>query len=386
MDSTRAILHIDMDAFYASVEQLDDPTLLGKPVIVGGSPEGRGVVSAASYEARQFGVHSAMPMKEALRRCPQAVVRTVRMRRYVMVSQTIHTIFTEYTPLIEPLSLDEAFLDVTGSLRLFGSVEQIGRTIKQRIWAETGLVASVGAAPNKFLAKLASDLEKPDGFVVITAENCQPILDPLPIRRMWGVGKVAAPRLQSLGLQTFRDLRTADAATLQHAVGNQAEHFRRLACGLDDRPVQSSHEAKSISSERTFATDIDDMTELRSILLEETEHVAERLRAQGLVARTVTLKLRYGDFRTITRSRTLDRATDVTDVLWENASGILVEWQKRSFAPLRLLGFGVGGLRPTGSGQLDLFADPREVKQQRVDKVMDQVRKRYGAKGLHRET
>lgn len=384
MPASRSILHIDMDAFYASVEQLDHPHLLGKPVIVGGDLNARGVVSAASYEARQFGVHSAMPLRRAMRLCPQAVLQPLRMERYVGISRCIQQIFREYTPLVEPLSLDEAFLDVTGSRCLFGLPEAIGHTIQQRIRDETGLQASVGVAPNKFLAKLASDLKKPNGFVVVTPATCQGLLDPLPIGRIWGIGKVTEQKLGSHGFRLIRDLRQAPLSLLQTVLGDQALALQNLACGLDDRPVQPEHAARSLSCERTFADDIEDPQALRRILLEETEHVMRRLRKQQLAARTVTLKLRDGDFRTVTRSRTLDHPTQCTEAIWEAAQELFGLWQRRSFVALRLLGIGVTSLCPVSDLQPSLFTHHRDQGQARIDRVMDRVQQRYGSRALHR--
>ena len=238
MTGNRQIIHVDMDAFYASVEQLDHPDLAGKPVIVGGDPKGRSVVAAASYEARTYGIHSAMPMAQAVRLCPHAVVVPVRMSRYVAVSRKIHAIFENYTPLVEPVSIDEAFLDVTGSLGLFGSAEQIGRDLKTQIKQQTSLTASVGVAPNRFLAKVASDLRKPDGFVVITEENKQQILDPLPVGRIWGVGKVTERLLESHGLDTIARLRRTPLEALRKIVGNSASGLLELAHGIDDAEVE----------------------------------------------------------------------------------------------------------------------------------------------------
>lgn len=379
MTDARHILHVDMDAFYASVEQLDNPELAGKAVIVGGPSDQRGVVSAASYEARRFGVHSAMPMSQAIRRCPQAVILPVRMRRYAELSQRIHAIFQTYTPQIEPISLDEAFLDVTGSIGLFGPVETIGQEIKRQIKAQLGLIASVGIAPNKFLAKLASDLDKPDGFVVIYDENRQATLDPLPVSRIWGIGKVTTERLISSGIHTMGQLRCTPVKTLRPLLGNQTEHLRKLAQGIDDRAVESAREAKSISSEQTFATDVKDRDFLVNILLQEVETVAHRLRGSHLQARTITLKLRYGSFQTITRSSTLDHPTNLTHTLWEEANTVLQTWYGKSARALRLLGFGVSGLSPEGSGQGQLFVDPEEERQRRLDSAYDAIRNRYGS-------
>ena len=380
----RQIIHVDMDAFYASVEQLDRPELQGKAVIVGGDPKARGVVSAASYEARKFGIHSAMPMAQAVRLCPQGVVLPVRMDRYAEVSHTIHTIFERYTPLVEPISLDEAFLDVTGSIDLFGSAEQIGHDIKTQIRAQTHLTASVGVAPNKFLAKLASDLNKPDGFVVITEQNKQQILDPLPVGKIWGVGEVTEKALHYRGIRTITQLRCTTAEELKGIVGNGATELLRLACGEDDSEVEPERQRKSLSSEQTFATDIRDAAILSSVLLEEVEEVAERLRRHRLKARTVTLKLRYGDFRTVTRSETLREPTNLTKLLWEAADRVFRQWQVRSGGPLRLLGFAASGLEDEHAGQQLLFPDPEQEKLKRLDSAVDKIRDRYGKRALGR--
>jgi DNA polymerase-4 len=373
-----------MDAFYASVEQLDNPDLLGKAVIVGGDPKGRGVVSAASYQAREFGVHSAMPMSQALRLCPEAVILPVRMKRYVEFSRQIHTVFQEYTPQVEPISLDEAFLDVTGSLRLFGSAEEIGRAVKNQIKERLHLVASVGIAPNKFLAKLASDLDKPDGFVIITEEAKQQILDPLPVARIWGVGKVTQKALGSKGIDTIRQLRETPAEVLRSIFGEQTAHVLRLARGIDTRQVESSSQARSISSERTFAADVSDKDILLDVLLSQVEDVAQRLRINNLEAKTITLKLRSEDFRTVTRSKTFANPTDVTSAVWRQAREAFLKWHKKSAGPLRLLGFGASGLQKAGAGQRQLFPEPEQEKQQRLDKAFDQIRGKFGRDALRR--
>ena len=382
MTNSRKIIHVDMDAFYASVEQLDNPDLVGKAVVVGGAADKRGVVSAASYEARKFGVHSAMPMSQAIRLCPQAVVLPGRMKRYVELSQQIHTIFQTYTPQIEPISLDEAFLDVTGSIGLFGSAEKIGHEIKHHIKDQLGLIASVGIASNKFLAKLASDLEKPDGFVIIPDDNRQEVLDPLPVSRIWGIGKVTKKALTSRGIHTIRQLRETPVEPLRRIFGNQTQQVIDLAQGNDTRPVESDREAKSISGEQTFATDIKDKDYLLSILWNQVEECSYRLRANGLQAKTITLKLRYGNFKTITRSSTLDHPSNLTDVLWQEATSVFQTWYTKSARALRLLGFGVSGLTDEGSGQGQLFADPEEQKQKRLDEAFDAIRNRYGSNAL----
>ena len=384
MTERRQIIHVDMDAFYASVEQLDNPDLIGKAVIVGGDPKQRGVVSAASYEARKFGVHSAMPMSQAIRLCPNAIVLPVRMKRYAELSQQIHAIFQQFTPEIEPISLDEAFLDVTGSLRLFGSAEKIGRDIKYQVKEQLGLVASVGIASNKFLAKLASDLNKPDGFVVITEENKQEILDPLPVSRIWGIGKVTEKALKSKGINTIKELRETQPEILRSIFGEQTSHVLRLAQGVDNREVESSRESKSISSEQTFATDITDKNILLDVLLNQVENVAQRLRLNDLEAKTITLKLRYADFRTITRSSTLDLSTNITKKLWQEAKEVFLKWHRKSAGALRLLGFGASGLQKAGSGQHQLFSEPDLEKQKRLDKAFDAIRGKFGHDALKR--
>lgn len=386
MARAREIIHVDMDAFYASAEQLDHPELRGQAVIVGGAVENRGVVSAASYEARKFGVHSAMPMAQAIRRCPDATVLPVRMDRYVELSRQIHAVFERYTPLVEPLSLDEAFLDVTDSVNLFGTPQQIGRTIKQEIRTQTGLTASVGVAPNKFLAKLASDLEKPDGFVIITEQNKQRILDPLGVGKIWGVGKVTEKALQARGIRTIADLRRSTPEELKTIVGNGADDLLRLAQGDDNSEVNPARQRKSFSSEQTFASDIRDTTILLNVLLEQTEEVAQRLRRGRLRAKTIVLKLRYGDFRTVTRSETLGEATNLTGPLWKTAERVFRRWHVRSGGALRLLGFGASSLEPEAARQEMLFSDPDTEKLKRLDQTVDAIRDRYGKRALHRGT
>jgi DNA polymerase-4 len=384
MAAIKTILHVDMDAFYASVEVRDNPSLQGKPVLVGGSPEQRGVVAACSYAARTFGIHSAMPMSRALRLCPEAIVLPVRMSRYVEISRQIHRIFHNYTPEVEPISIDEAFLDVTGCVHLFGDAETIGRRIKADIKEETGLTASVGIAPNKFLAKLASDLEKPDGFVVVTEDNKQRILDPLPVSRIWGIGQVTQKGLQKQGIYTIQQLRTAPAYKLAMVFKNQVDEILKLARGIDSRKVEPETEAKSLSAEETFPTDIAEKDILLTILQQQVEEVAQRLRAEKLQCRTITLKFRYGDFKTVTRRATMDHPTNVTRTLFQAACDVFNLWHRKSGGALRLLGFGTSGLSGDGSGQALLFSDPEEKKQKKVDSAFDKIREKYGDGSLKR--
>lgn len=374
----RGILHVDMDAFYASVEVLDDPTLRGKPVIVGGTPQGRGVVAACSYEARRFGVHSAMPAGQARRLCPDGVFLQPRMARYVEISAQVFAIFERHTPLVEPLSIDEAFLDVTGCARLFGPPVAVGRAIKAAIRDELHLAASVGVAPNKFLAKLASGLEKPDGFVVMTAADAPARLAVLPVGTLWGVGKVTERHLAALGVRTVADLLAVPRARLVAAIGDQADHLRQLALGQDDRPVVPDHEAKSIGNEVTFPADIADAEALRDVLDQLAAKVAWRLRRHGLTARTVTLKARYPDFTTHTRAQTLPQPTDASVVLRDAARELLASRLGRAGRPLRLIGVTASQLEVAGAGQGELFADRGAARDRTLDRLLDQVHERFG--------
>ena len=378
------ILHVDMDAFYASIEERDRPELQGMPVIVGGSPEGRGVVAAANYMVRNFGVRSAMATARALALCPDAIVLRPRMEHYSAVSHQIHEIFHRYTPLVEPLSLDEAFLDATESALLFGPVESIGRSIKKDIWDELRLVASVGVAPNKFLAKLASDLDKPDGFTVITPDAVQSVLAPLPVTQMWGVGKATEHKFNKLGIQTIGQLRHVPLEQLKQSFGKSGENFWRLAQGLDDRRVVADREAKSISHETTFAADIRDIDVLRAWLLDLTEQVAHRLRRNNMHGRTVNLKVRYANFDTITRSKSLPQPTNTTNTLWSVVSELLNTQLPNRPLVVRLLGVGISNLQPPNPIQQSLFSEEQNERDTKLDNVADQIRNRFGTTLLQR--
>jgi DNA polymerase IV len=382
--SSPMILHVDMDAFYASVEERDRPELAGKPLIVGGTPDGRGVVAAANYEVRKYGVHSAMPTARALRLCPRAIVIPPRLGYYAEVSEQIREIFDHYTPLVEPLSLDEAFLDVTGSEPLFGSSVAIGHEIKRTIRDRLRLTASVGVAPNKFLAKIASDLQKPDGFVVVEEQRVRDFLDPLPVGRLWGVGRVTSQVFEGLGIKTIGDVRQMPAEALRQHFGQTGEHLAQLACGVDERCVVPDREAKSISHETTFATDIDDMEALRAWVAELAEQVAWRLRRHRLRGRTIRLKLRYADFHTITRAESLHEPTNITEEIRQTAVRLLTERLPERRLLVRLLGVGVSNFENPEQAQGLLFADGSHERQSRLDKAADTLRERFGADALRR--
>ena len=385
--TTRAIIHVDMDAFYASVETLDDPALAGRPVVVGGLGP-RGVVATASYAARAFGVHSAMPMAQARRLCPQAVFLRSRMERYREKSEEVFNIFNEFTPQVEGLSLDEAFLDMSASLRLFGAPDAIAGQLKQRIRASTGLTASVGVAHNKFLAKLASDAQKPDGLVWIRPDRVQSFLDPMPVARLWGIGKQTAPKLKALGILTIGQLRRTDPALLQPVLGNRTAHFQALARGEDQREVEALRPDRSISHEVTFDRDQVDRDLLLAELQHQAERVARRLREQGLLARTVTVKIRDHRFLTVTRSSTLRAGSDSTRTLYRMARALFERWrQSQRGTPVRLIGVGVSGLETAAGGER-AAGDRLEGRGERVvDRVLDEINRRYGEAGVvHAQT
>jgi DNA polymerase-4 len=378
------IIHADMDAFFASVEIREQPELRDKPVVVAGRPDQRGVVAAASYAARQYGIRSAMPTATALKHCPELIILPVRMTLYSEVSSQIHAIFSCYTPLIEPLSLDEAFLDVNASEALFGRAVDIARRIKQEIRDELQLVVSVGVAPNKFLAKIASDLEKPDGFVVLEPADVQDFLDPLPVSRLWGVGKVTEQQLHAINIHTVAELRKLPEAKLRQQFGQHGEHLWQLAHGRDDRSVTPEREAKSISHETTFAQDISDPEILRAVLLNLTEQVAARMRRQALRGRSVQLKLRFADFRTTTRVHSLRQPTHSTHELWNTVSQLFEKASAAGLPPLRLIGMGVSGFQNDHqTAQLTMFDEP-PPETENVDKLADDINSRFGHKLLSR--
>jgi DNA polymerase-4 len=381
--SPLTILHVDMDAFYASVEQRDRPELRGRPVIVGGVG-GRGVVSAASYEARAFGVHSAQPMVTARRLCPHGVFLPVRMRHYAQVSRQIREILGSFTPLVEPLSLDEAFLDVQGCEGLFGPAEAMARRIKARIKAETGLTASVGVAPNKFLAKLASDLGKPDGLVVVPPGRVGAFLAPLPVGRLWGVGAKGEKRLHALGVHTIGQLAALRESVLVDRFGEAGRQLWQLAQGQDGRTVVPDREAKSVSTETTFPQDLGDRQALRAWLLELVEGLAGRLRQQGLHARTVELRIRASDFRTWSRSQALPEATNRTEALWQASAGLFERSLSPDMLPVRLLGLGASRLTRAGALQGQLFDGELRERGMALDRAIDAIRGQFGQGAIRR--
>jgi len=378
------ILHIDMDAFYASVEQRDDPSLLGKPVVVGGSAEGRGVVAASSYEARKYGIYSAMSARRAKQLCPHAVFIRPRIDHYAAVSQQIRQILEEFTPLIEPLSLDEAFLDVAGSESLLGSAVEIGQQIRMRVRERLHLTASIGIAPNKFLAKIASDLEKPNGFVVVASDQIQSFLDPLPVGRIWGVGKVTEQTFKRFAITTIGQLRQLSRESLNDLFGSFGEHYWLLSHGIDNRPVVTDREAKSISNETTFSEDIRDIEDVKAWLITLVEQVARRLRNHDRTGRTIDLKIRFSDFKTLTRSLTLSTSTNITSELLEAGIELLCNRLPKDHLPIRLIGFGVSQLDQPGMVQLQLFDEAEREQQRSLDKVADQIAKKFGKHALHR--
>ena len=372
----RSILHVDMDAFYASVEQRDNAELQGKPVVVGGSSN-RGVVAAASYEARKFGIHSAMPMAEAIRRCKHLVRVPLRMSHYKDASEQIFSIFHEFTPLVEGLSLDEAFLDVTASVRLFGSPVSIAADIKKRIKSDINLTASVGVAHNKLVAKIASDLDKPDGLTVVTPDHYEEKLDPLPVRVIPGIGRETLKQLERLNIFTVRDLRLTSDRDLEPIFGRYTQKTREKACGIDARPVVPDREEKSISAEETYETDLSNPADMNRQLLRLAERTATRLRKAALSAGTVQIKIRNSAFQTYTRQRSVQPPTNGTDQIYAVARELLDAWMiANPGARIRLLG--VGGSKLAAAEQQDLFADDASISGTAIDETVDEIREKFG--------
>jgi DNA polymerase-4 len=397
----REIIHLDLDAFYASVEALDNPDLKGKPVIVGGG-EKRGVVTAASYEARKFGVHSAQPVATARRLCPRGIFLPVRMERYRQMSDRVFEIFRRFSPLVEALSIDEAFLDVTGTERLFGGALEIARKIKEAVAAETGLTVSAGVAASKFVAKIASDMNKPDGLTVVPRRKEKEFLGPLPVGKLWGVGKVTETALRRMGVETIGDLARVPEETLKKRFGENGLHLNRLANGIDDREVEPEHEVKSIGHEDTYDEDLVDGERIRTELLSLATRVGERMRRHGVKGKTVTLKVKYHDFTLITRAVTLGHPTDDGGEIYRCVLSLLpkTEAGKR---PVRLLGVSLSHLSGAEEEplrkepmQLDLFGrpaggkgneqvlatTPSREKKEKLNRAVDRIREKFGEKGV----
>lgn len=387
-------MHVDMDAFFASVEQLDHPEYKGHPVIVGGLSS-RGVVATASYEARKFGVHSAMPISRAKKLCPQGIFVYPNMARYKEISHVIHKVMEEFTPLIEPLSLDEAFLDVTGITHKFTGPKALGRAIKNRVFEETGLIISAGLAPNKFLAKLASDLDKPDGLVVIPyGKECESLAN-LPIKRIWGVGPSTERRLKNGGFLLIKDIQAlSDEKPLVPYVGNQARRIWELARGIDERPVEPDRQIQSVGNEETYESDVEDPAVIDLELHYFANRVAKRLRKYGLMGHTVSIKVRYNDFKTVSRQKRLDSATyqeriiyDTSVLLWnklmrERTGTPFVQAHTSildmPIKPIRLLGVTVSGLSTEGIVQEDLFSSEVDEKEEKLSTVLDSLASKFG--------
>jgi len=381
MHQPRSILHVDMDAFYASVEQRDNPDLRGKPVVVGGSSN-RGVVAAASYEVRKFGVRSAMSMADARRRCPDLIRVQPRMSHYQAVSTRIFEVFREFTPLVEGLSLDEAFLDVTACRSLHGTSIEIAKKIKQTIRSRTNLNASVGVAENKLVAKIASDLDKPDGLTVLLGDTVREILDPLPVSVIPGIGQKTLASLHNINIFSVADLRLAPGRDLESIFGRYAQRTRERAAGIDNRPVVSSREEKSISAEETYDVDLSDRAEMETELLRLSETTARRLRKSALQAGTVQIKIRQADFQTFTRQKSLQPPVNNTDQIFRLACQLLGSWlEKNPGTRIRLLGVGGSKLSPAEQRDLfadDLFANDNTPAAGAVDQAVDDIRDRFG--------
>lgn len=380
-DTGAGILHVDMDAFYASVEVLDDPSLAGKPIIIG-APDGRSVVSSASYEARRYGVRSAMPVGQALRLCPNAVVVPPHFDRYIELSRQVMEVFHEFTPLVEPLSIDEAFLDVRGARRLWGSPGQIARALRIRVHEATGLTCSVGAAATKHVAKMASTISKPDGLLIVPEAQTQAFLNPRPVRALWGVGPKAAEALEARAIRTVADILAAPQSVLERALGAaMGERVWQLARGIDAREIQTERVEKSIGHEETFAHDVSDAGFLRSELLRLSDRVAKRLRTAGMLAGTVAIKVRFGDFTTISRSRSLAEPTDVGQRLGDEARSLFDAVDRRD--PVRLIGVRAEKLQ-TPSGMAALWDD--DAERRRLEDTLDVASAKFGSKAVMRAT
>ncbi len=375
-----------MDAFFASIEQRDHPELRGKPVVVGGSKTGRGVVAAASYEARKFGVHSAMSGYRAAQLCPEAIFVKCDHSKYSLVGRQVREILQRFSPIIQPLSCDEAFLDMTGTLRHFTSIEAVAKEIKSTIRNELNLTASVGAAPLKFIAKIASDFDKPDGCIVLNSEQMQAFLDPLPIGRLWGVGQVAEKKLHRYGVKTIGDLRSLSESTIA-LLGDWCNHLYQLANCIDPRPVVTDHQAKQVSHERTFAEDINDLNVLLSVANYLTDQVCRRLRHSQRRGRCVSIKYRTNDFATYNRSKTIHVDSDGFDDFWPEVTQLLATVFHSNRKPVRLIGIGVSELtEPNAPRQLQLFDQESFEHNRKLESITDDIVKKLGDRAVYRGT
>ncbi|MEE4312453.1 MAG: DNA polymerase IV [candidate division KSB1 bacterium] len=379
----RIILHIDMDAFFAAIEQRDHPEYRGKPVVVGADPKegkGRGVVSTCSYEAREYGIHSAMPISQAYRRCPHAIYLHGRMERYQDVSRSVMKILGDFSAIVEPISIDEAFLDISGCIRLLGTPERIAKSMKQRIRDELGLTASVGIAPTKFVAKIASDLEKPDGLVIVSADQIETFLRPLPISKMWGVGKKTQPVLEKFGIRTIGDMADYPQEKIVKKMGKSGLQYWRLAHGIDPRDVVRHGDAKSMSQETTFSTDTDDIEKIEHTLFSLCTDLSRLLRNDDIAGRTVTLKIRLEDFTTFTRSEShcefINGSRDIYNVIIK-----LFHNFDRYGKKVRLIGVAVSNLNMLTRKQLSLF-EAEKKSQSKADQVMDLVQQKFGVRSI----
>jgi len=380
------ILHIDMDAFYASVEQLDHPELKGKCVIVGGSSN-RGVVSAASYEARKYGVHSAMPIFQAKKKCPQGVFTPPRISRYKAVSKEIMALLRTYTPVVEPVSIDEAYMDLSGCEQMFGDPETIAISIKRNIKDTVQLTCSVGVAPNKFLAKIASDMDKPDGFMIIPESKVNAFIESLPIRKVPGVGAMMHKKLDAMGIKMLGDVKRFSEASLLRRLGKFGNRLFELASGMDPSPVTPTAEHKSISSEETLAVNTSDKSVLCRYMLRQSEDVGRQLRQLELKAKTVTIKIKHGDFKQKTRSNTISTPTQSSETIYKEAKKLLGAYPIDK--QVRLIGVGVSGLvSKSAPTQLDLFnmQEKEDDRWERVDKALDSISQKFGKSAVKRAT
>ncbi|MDD2620288.1 MAG: DNA polymerase IV [Syntrophomonadaceae bacterium] len=377
------ILHCDLDAFFASVEQMDNPSLRGKPVVVGGDMHSRGVVSTCSYEARKYGIRSAMPTAQAYRLCPQAVLLPVNMPRYLEVSKQVFAILNQYSPVMEIVSIDEAFLDISGCSGIFGSPEKIGYLIKKQVNTELGLTISVGISYNKFLAKLASDMDKPDGLRVIAPSQALDLLRPLPVSRIWGVGKKTQQNLEKLGLKTIGDIQILPPEWMEAKLGTTGRIFWELAHGIDNRELEPEHERKSMGREETFPEDIKDTAYLKKLIAQFAAELCRKLRKEDLNAASITIKIRYYDFKTITRRKTFPPCN--SDITITQIANELLDQSYDGKKALRLFGLSLGNLSPSaGLEQGSLFDPQLTADHKRIDQLMDDIRERYGPRAINR--